>query len=134
MIDHIKKPILKELEIFKEKLSDFLKTDNPLLSSIYNSIFDENSKQMRVILSLLSAKICGTINEKTYRGAIAIELIHNASLLHDDVIDNSEIRRGKPSMNSLWNNKIAILSGDNLVSKSMSCIIECDNKYILNHY
>lgn len=132
VIEIIKKPIIKELHSFEKQFVDELKTENPLLTNINEYIQQRKGKQLRPLLMFLSAKICGTINEQTIISAISIELLHTASLIHDDVIDIAFERRGRPSVNARWNNKIAILAGDYLLSKSLNCAVKANNLEILN--
>ncbi len=132
VIEIIKKPIIKELHSFEKQFVDELKTENPLLININEYIQQRKGKQLRPLLMFLSAKICGTINEQTIISAISIELLHTASLIHDDVIDIAFERRGRPSVNARWNNKIAILAGDYLLSKSLNCAIKANNLEILH--
>lgn len=132
VIEIIKKPILVELQTFEKALVDELKTDNPLLTSIGEFIHQGRGKQLRPILVFLSAKLCGTINYQTVMSAVSIELLHTASLIHDDVVDSAYKRRGRPSVNARWNNKIAILAGDYLLSKSLNCAVKANNLEILN--
>ena len=132
VIETIKKPILVELQTFEKALVDELKTDNPLLTSIGEFIQQGRGKQLRPILVFLSAKLCGTINYQTVMSAVSIELLHTASLIHDDVVDSAYKRRGRPSVNARWNNKIAILAGDYLLSKSLNCAVKANNLEILN--
>lgn len=132
VIETIKKPILVELQTFEKALVDELKTDdNPLLTSIGEFIQQGRGKQLRPILVFLSAKLGGTINYQTVMSAVSIELLHTASLIHDDVVDSAYKRRGRPSVNARWGNKIAILVGDNLLSKSLNCAIKSNNLEIL---
>jgi len=132
VIEIIKKPIIKELHSFEKQLVNELKTENPLLTNINEYIQQGKGKQLRPILMFLSAKICGAINEQTIISAISIELLHTASLIHDDVVDNAFERRGRPSVNARWDNKIAILAGDYLLSKSLNCAIKANNLEILH--
>ncbi len=117
IIEQIKAPIYNEMEVFEEKFSSSLKSKVSLLNRINHFIVRRKGKQIRPILILLIAKILGTINEKTYRAASAIELLHTATLVHDDIVDNSFQRRNFLSINALWKNKIAVLVGDFLYSK-----------------
>ncbi len=115
----IKAPIKKEMVLFEEKFYDAIKSDVPLLKKINHYIARRKGKQMRPMLVFLAAKLNGEINESTYRIACLIELTHTATLVHDDVVDDSNLRRGLFSINALWNNKIAVLVGDYLLSKSL---------------
>lgn len=131
LIDDIRLPIAEELDIFKHSFVNVLKTNNPLLSKINEYIIQNAGKQLRPILTILTAKLCGKITDATYYGALAIELIHNASLLHDDVVDDTPKRRGKDSVKAKWSNKIAVLSGDFVFSKSLECGTQTGNLNIL---
>jgi octaprenyl-diphosphate synthase len=115
----IKDPIKEEMVIFEDKFYDAIKSDVPLLKKINHYIARRKGKQMRPMLVFLSAKLNGEISEATYRVACLIELTHTATLVHDDVVDDSNLRRGLFSINSLWNNKIAVLVGDYFLSKSL---------------
>ncbi|MBS1590249.1 MAG: polyprenyl synthetase family protein [Bacteroidetes bacterium] len=108
-----------ELSIFEKKFSSSVKGNNPLLDRIMQFIIKRKGKQMRPMFVFLSAKIAGTINEETYRAASLIELLHTATLVHDDVVDNAMLRRNFFSVNALWKNKIAVLVGDYLLSKGL---------------
>ncbi|MFA9289775.1 MAG: polyprenyl synthetase family protein [Solirubrobacteraceae bacterium] len=122
----IKSSIKKEMILFENKFYDSIKSDVPLLKKINHYISSRKGKQMRPILVLLSAKLIGEINDKTYRVACLIELTHTASLVHDDVVDDSNLRRGLFSINSLWNNKIAVLVGDYFLAKCLILASEND--------
>ena len=131
-LDQIKAPIEKEIEEFEPKFRDSMKSSVPLLDKITHYIVKRKGKQLRPIFVFLSAKICGEINESTYRAAALIELLHTATLVHDDVVDDSYQRRGFFSLNALWKNKIAVLVGDYLLSKGL--MLSIDNKdYHLLH-
>ncbi len=119
-IDQIKEPIQKEYEQFKTKFKEAFESNNELISVVNNHILKKTGKQIRPLLTLLSAKSIGTINENTYRCAISMEMLHTASLIHDDVVDESNERRGQESVNAKWNNKISILVGDYLLSQSLA--------------
>lgn len=114
-----------ELSLFEKKFSDSVKGSNQLLDRIMRFIIKRKGKQMRPMFVFLSAKIAGDINESTYRAASLIELLHTATLVHDDVVDNSMKRRNFFSINALWKNKIAVLVGDYLLSKGL--LLSIDN-------
>ncbi len=116
---YIKSPIESELKIFEEKFKESVKSKVPLLDTIMNYIVKRKGKQMRPLLVLHCAKLFGDINESTYRGAALVELLHTATLVHDDVVDEANMRRGFFSINALWKNKIAVLVGDYLLSKGL---------------
>ena len=123
-LDAIKKTIEPELKQFNVFLEDSLKSSTPLLNKILKYVLKQKGKQIRPLFVLLSAKCHGEINENTYRAAAFIELLHTATLIHDDVVDNSDKRRGMFSLNALWKNKIAVLIGDYLLSKGMLLALE----------
>jgi octaprenyl-diphosphate synthase len=113
-----------ELALFEKKFSDSVKTSNHLLDRIMKFIIKRKGKQMRPMFVFLSARIAGEIGDTTYRAASLIELLHTATLVHDDVVDNSMVRRGFFSINALWKNKIAVLVGDYLLSRGLLLSIE----------
>ncbi|MBS1771629.1 MAG: polyprenyl synthetase family protein [Bacteroidetes bacterium] len=115
----VKRLIGDELELFEKKFSESVKGSNPLLERIMRFIIKRKGKQMRPMFVLLSAKIAGNIKENTYRAASVIELLHTATLVHDDIVDNSMMRRNFFSINALWKNKIAVLVGDYLLAKGL---------------
>ncbi|GAB4334322.1 MAG: polyprenyl synthetase family protein [Flammeovirgaceae bacterium] len=123
-LDLIQQPIKQELEVFENKFRFFMKSKVPLLDNIMNYIIRRKGKQVRPILVLLSAGIGGNITEQTFRGAALIELLHTATLVHDDVVDDSQYRRGFFSINALWKNKVAVLVGDYLLSRGLLLSIE----------
>lgn len=125
-IGQIKAPIEQELEIFEKSFRASMKTTVPLLDTIMNYIVKRKGKQIRPIFVLYSAALFGQINERTHRGASLVELLHTATLVHDDVVDESYLRRGFFSINALWKNKIAVLVGDYLLSKGL--LLSVDNK------
>lgn len=122
----IKQPILQEMELFEKKFYESMSSKVALLNRITYYIVNRKGKQMRPMFVFLTAKMVsgGVINERTYRGACVIELIHTATLVHDDVIDDSNRRRGFFSINALWKNKIAVLVGDYLLSKGLLLSID----------
>ncbi|TFF34313.1 polyprenyl synthetase family protein [Mucilaginibacter psychrotolerans] len=124
-IDEIKKPIAAEIDVFEEKFKVSMQSSVPLLDRITHYIVKRKGKQIRPMFVFFSASICGGINESTHRGAALVELLHTASLVHDDVVDNSYQRRGFFSINALWKNKIAVLVGDYLLSKGL--LLSIDN-------
>ena len=123
-LDEIKKTIEPELKQFNIFLEESLKSPMPLLNKILKYVLKQKGKQIRPLFVLLSAKCHGEINENTYRAAAFIELLHTATLIHDDVVDDSDKRRGMFSLNALWKNKIAVLVGDYLLSKGMMLALE----------
>ncbi|MFN4298314.1 MAG: polyprenyl synthetase family protein [Thermaurantimonas sp.] len=123
-LDDIKRPVAKELELFEEKFRQAMKSKVPLLDRITYYIIRRKGKQLRPILVFLSSEYFGGITEQTYRGAALIELMHTATLVHDDVVDDAYYRRGFFSINALWKNKIAVLIGDYLLSKVLLLAVE----------
>jgi octaprenyl-diphosphate synthase len=129
LVEQIKQPILEEMELFESKFRDSMATKVPLLNRITHYIVRRKGKQMRPMFVFLVAKMVsnGKFDERTYRGASIIELIHTGSLVHDDVVDDSNRRRGFFSINALWKNKIAVLVGDFLFSKSLLLSLDNDD-------
>mgnify|MGYP001183069307 CR=1 FL=1 len=118
-LNAIKKSIDKEMSLFDKKFSELIKGKQPLVDKIMTYILRSKGKKIRPILVLLCAKSVGKVNESTYRAASMIELLHTATLIHDDVVDDANIRRGFFSINALWKNKAAVLIGDYLLSKGL---------------
>jgi octaprenyl-diphosphate synthase len=124
-LKRIQAPIQSEMKVFEQKFRDFMRSDVMLLDKITNYIVKSKGKQMRPMFVFLSAGMCGTIGETTYRGASLVELLHTATLVHDDVVDESNYRRGFFSINALWKNKVAVLVGDYLLSRGL--LLSIDN-------
>jgi Geranylgeranyl pyrophosphate synthase len=120
----IKKPVETEMAEFEVFFSRTMRSDIPLLNIILNYILRRKGKQMRPLLVFLTARLNGEIVESTYIAATCIELLHTASLVHDDVVDDAHERRGSLSINALWNSKIAVLLGDYLLSTGMHICVE----------
>ncbi len=118
-VSNIKAPIKDEMALFEKKFKKSLQSKVSLLDRIMHYIIKRKGKQMRPMFVFLTAKMFGEITEKTYRAASLIELLHTATLVHDDVVDESNLRRGFFSINALWKNKIAVLVGDFLLSKGL---------------
>ncbi|HLO45944.1 MAG TPA: polyprenyl synthetase family protein [Leadbetterella sp.] len=118
-IDEIQAPIIEEMNSFEKKFRNSMKTNVMLLDQIMKYIIHRKGKQIRPMFVFLTAGTVGQIADSTYRGAALIELVHTASLVHDDVVDDSNYRRGFFSINALWKNKIAVLVGDFLLSKGL---------------
>jgi|WetSurMetagenome_2_1015567.scaffolds.fasta_scaffold00564_3 octaprenyl-diphosphate synthase len=124
VLTRIRRPVEKEMAEFEAYFSKTMRGDIPLLNIILNYILRRKGKQMRPLLVFLTAKLNGKIEEPTYVAATFIELLHTASLVHDDVVDDAHIRRGVLSINALWNSKIAVLVGDYMLSKGMLISVE----------
>jgi len=120
----IQTPIAQELKEFENRFKESMHSAVPLLNRITQYVLKQKGKQMRPMFVFLSAGLCGNINDSTYRAASLVELLHTASLIHDDVVDNANERRGFFSVNALWKNKIAVLLGDFLLSKGMSLSVK----------
>ncbi len=118
-MDFVKEIIGEELVTFEKKFAGSVKGNVPMLDRIMKYIIKRKGKQLRPMFVFLSAKLHGSINESTYRAAALVELLHTATLVHDDVVDESFERRGYFSINALWKNKIAVLVGDYLLSKGL---------------
>ncbi len=131
IIDDIKVPIATHMDEFELKFKQSMKSPVPLLEKITSYIVKRKGKQIRPMLVFLSAKMHGEINESTYRAAALIELLHTATLVHDDVVDDSNERRGFFSVNALWKNKIAVLIGDYLLSKGLLLSLDNDDFHLL---
>src|SRR5436309_13892492 len=111
--------IEQELKIFEHKFREAARSHVSMLDRIMRYVVKRKGKQLRPMFVFLAAKLCGTVNESTYRAASLVELLHTATLVHDDVVDESLERRGFFSINALWKNKIAVLVGDYLLSKGL---------------
>lgn len=118
-IQTIKAPIAAEMDLFEEKFKEVMKGNAPLLDKITHYIVKRKGKQMRPMFVFLAANLAGGVTDRTYRAASLIEMIHTATLVHDDVVDDANKRRGFFSVNALWKNKIAVLVGDFLLSKGL---------------
>ena len=125
-VKDIKEPVAEEMKLFEEKFKASLKSDVALLDKITHYIIKRKGKQMRPLFVFLSAKMCGEVNDATYTAASLIELLHTATLVHDDVVDDANERRGFFSINALWKNKIAVLVGDYLLSRGL--LLTTENK------
>ena len=112
----IKESLREELQLFDKHLRKSVENDNPRISKVVEYIFGTCGKYLRPILVFLSAKACGEVTPETYHGAVAVELLHTASLVHDDVVDESEMRRSQPSVNAIFDNTRSVLVGDYLLS------------------
>ena len=118
-LQQIKLPIDKEFEEFRRLFDSSLQSSNSLLSEVLSYIKQRNGKMMRPILALLIAKLFGEINDSTLHAALSLELLHTASLVHDDVVDESDKRRGQSSVNAIYNNKVSVLVGDYMLATSL---------------
>ena len=121
VLDKIKAPVAKELEQFNEAFRKTLFSDNPLLEKAIEHLLKAPGKQIRPLLVLLSARMVGKVDDKVIYVALALEMLHTATLVHDDVVDESNRRRGLPSLNAFMSNQVAVLSGDFILSKALEC-------------
>jgi octaprenyl-diphosphate synthase len=124
VLTRIRKPVEKEMAEFEAYFAKTMRGEIPLLNIILNYILRRKGKQMRPLLVFLTAKLNGPVAEPTFVAATFIELLHTASLVHDDVVDDARERRGALSINALWNSKIAVLVGDYLLSKGLLISVE----------
>ena len=131
-MDNFRSVIQTEFKQFEAVFAEILQSDNPLLSEVLDYVYTKRGKQLRPIMVLLSAGLCRGITDKTIQTAVSLELMHTASLMHDDVVDDTPIRRGDKAIHEKWNNKIAILVGDFMLSKSIELLSSVRNTTILN--
>jgi octaprenyl-diphosphate synthase len=120
-----------DLKIFEKKFAEGIKSNTRLVDGIMKYLIKQKGKQIRPLFALLSAKLCGSINESTYQAATLVELLHTATLVHDDVVDESHMRRSFFSINALWGKKAAVLAGDYLLAKGLLLSLENDHFFIL---
>lgn len=130
-LDKIRIPIASELDAFEGKFKSSMQSKVPLLDRVTHYIYKRKGKQMRPMFVFFSAKLCGGITESTHRGAALVELLHTATLVHDDVVDDAYERRGFLSINAVWKNKIAVLVGDFLLAKGLLLSVEHDELKLL---
>jgi octaprenyl-diphosphate synthase len=123
-LDTISQSIKEELSRFNDLFKQSMKSSVGLVDLVARYILKQKGKKIRPLLVLLSGKIAGGINERTYRGAILVELLHTATLIHDDVVDAADKRRGLPSINAIWKNKVSVLMGDYLLSRGLMIAVE----------
>jgi len=123
-LKEIKSVVSGEMDSFEHAFSESMESHVFLINKIAKYIVSQRSKKIRPLLVILASKLCGEPNENTYQAAVLVELIHTATLIHDDVVDGAEIRRGIPSINAVWKNKISILMGDYLFSKALINMIK----------
>ena len=133
VLDKIKAPVAAELEQFGEAFRKTLFSDNPLLEKAVEHLLKGPGKQIRPLLVLLSARMVGKVNDKVIQVALAMEMLHTASLVHDDVVDESDRRRGLPSLNAFLSNQVAVLAGDFILSKALECAARTQDVRVV-HY
>jgi octaprenyl-diphosphate synthase len=113
-----------EVGVFRQRYKEVLNARNTLVDKVSRYVLKQQGKQIRPAMVLLSAQLCGGVTDASYRAAIMVELLHSATLIHDDVVDGAEMRRGLPSINALWKNKISVLMGDYLLSRGLLYSLE----------
>ena len=123
-LTQISRPIKSELDQFSKLFKEALKSKVGLVDLVTKYILKQKGKKIRPLLVLLSSKTAGDINDRTFRGATLVELLHTATLVHDDVVDSAEKRRGLPSINAVWKNKVAVLMGDYLLARGLLLAVE----------
>ena len=133
VLDKIKAPVAAEMEQFREAFRQTLYSDNPLLEQAVEHLLKAPGKQLRPMLVLLAARMVGEVNDKVIRVALALEMLHTASLVHDDVVDESDRRRGLPSVNALLSNQVAVLAGDFILSKALECAALTDDVRVVRY-
>lgn len=133
VLDKIKAPVAAELEQFREAFCQTLYSENPLLEQVVEHLLKAPGKQLRPMLVLFAARMVGQVNDKVIRVALSLEMLHTASLVHDDVVDESDRRRGLPSVNALLSNQIAVLAGDFILSKALECSALTDDVRVVRY-
>lgn len=118
-LKQISQPILEDIKIFQEEFENALNSEVRLINSISKYMIRNKGKNIRPILTILSARLCGEPTINSYRAAAMMELLHIATLIHDDVVDDATLRRGRPSINRVWKNKLSVLMGDFILSKAL---------------
>ena len=131
-LEHIQEQLRPELDTLNEIIVTTLTSNSALTNSIVTTYLKNKGKLLRPIVTLLSAKLFGGINDKALQGAAALEMLHNASLIHDDVIDEATERRGEPTINNVWSNHVAVLVGDFFVTGALRCGVATGDGRILS--
>ncbi|MFA6457689.1 MAG: polyprenyl synthetase family protein [Bacteroidota bacterium] len=130
-LDDIKAPVEKEIKEFSGFFKNAMRSNVFLVDTIARYIVRQKGKRIRPIIVFLCAKACGSVNQSTFRGATLVEILHTATLVHDDVVDDADTRRGLASINAVWKNKIAVLMGDYLLSTGLMISLNHDDVYFL---
>ena len=131
ILQQIKKPIENELSQYRNVFDSYLVHDNPLLNSALSAVSSRKGKMMRPILTILTAKLLGEVNDNTIYTAATFEFFHTASLLHDDIVDESDERRGQPSINNSYGNKVAVLVGDYILANALINASKTGNTHLV---
>ena len=127
----IKRPVETEWKRYERLMHDCMQADERLQQTVLQYIAARSGKQLRPLIVLLCAQLCNPVTDKTLRAAVALEMLHNASLVHDDVVDSSDTRRGQPAVHTQWSNKVAVLTGDYMLAKVIGLVAEVRNIRIL---
>ena len=130
-LSDIRQPIEASWKRFERLMHESMQADDRLQQTVLKYIAARSGKQLRPIIVMLCAQLCNPITDKTLRAAVALEMLHTASLVHDDVVDSSDTRRGQPAVHTQWSNKVAILTGDYMLAKVISLVAEVRNIRIL---
>lgn len=125
------RPVETNWKRYERLMRESMEADERIQQSVLRYIAARSGKQLRPLIVLLSAQLCNPVTDKTLRAAVALEMLHNASLVHDDVVDNSDTRRGQPAVHTQWSNKVAVLTGDFMLAKVISLVAEIRNTRIL---
>lgn len=131
MLDDIQATLKEEISAMNRIISDALHTEHTLVNSIVDNYLETKGKQIRPLLVMLAAKMFGDVNDNVLHAAASVEMLHNATLIHDDVVDDTSLRRGNPTLNAIWGNHIAVLSGDLFVSKALATGVKTGSIAIL---
>jgi octaprenyl-diphosphate synthase len=130
-LDEIKSPVEQEIKEFSGFFKNAMRSNVTLVDTIARYIVKQKGKRIRPIVVFLCAKACGEVNQSTFRGATLVEILHTATLVHDDVVDDADTRRGLASINAVWKNKVAVLMGDYLLSTGLMISLNHDDVYFL---
>lgn len=130
-LSDIRRPIEAEWKQYEHTMESSLRAENKLQQEVLRYVGSRRGKQLRPLLVLLSAQLCNPVTDKTYKSAVALELLHTASLIHDDVVDDSDTRRGMAAVHTKWTNKVAVLTGDYMLAKVIGLVAEVRNIRIL---
>lgn len=130
-LSDIRRPIEAEWKQYEHTMESSLRAENKLQQEVLRYVGSRHGKQLRPLLVLLSAQLCNPVTDKTYKSAVALELLHTASLIHDDVVDDSDTRRGMAAVHTKWTNKVAVLTGDYMLAKVIGLVAEVRNIRIL---
>ena len=128
----IREPVAEHLARYDKFVREMLASDSQYITAICDYVLSKRGKQMRPLLALLSATLNGPVTEESYVGAALVEMVHSASLVHDDVIDEADTRRGAPSVNAVWNSRVAVIAGDYILGRTFYACMRYGNMAIIN--